>query len=55
MHDETITFCDEELDREEPHAGEARPISDVLAELLAEYRARFPEIHLTLVEAPSAL
>ena len=33
----------------EPHA-----IGDILAELLAQYQARFPKVNITVVEVPTA-
>jgi hypothetical protein len=34
------------------HQG-PEPIGAILAELLAQYQARFPEIHITVVETPA--
>ena len=39
-------------DERSPDGG-VRPIGDVLAELLAHYRIRFPDINMTVVEGPS--
>jgi hypothetical protein len=33
--------------------GAVRAIGDVLAELLAQYRTRFPEMNLMVVETPA--
>lgn len=30
-----------------------QPIGAVLAELLAQYQARFPEVHIVMVETPT--
>ena len=38
------TMCDDERD------GEPRPVGEILEELLAQYEARFPNIHITVVE-----
>lgn len=38
---------------ERSRGGGIRPIGDVLAELLAHYRIRFPDINVTVVEQPS--
>ena len=35
--------------------GGVRPLGDVLAELLDQYRARFPNIHVVVVEQRSAV
>jgi hypothetical protein len=35
-------------DRREP-----QPIGEVLAELLAQYQARFPEVRITVAETPT--
>ena len=38
MYDETTALQDDDLGRRETWAGEAQPIADVLAELLAKYQ-----------------
>lgn len=30
-----------------------QPVGAILAELLAQYQARFPEVHITVVETPA--
>lgn len=35
--------------------GEPLAIGEVLAELLAQYQARFPEVQITVVETPAAV
>ncbi len=35
--------------------GGVRPIGDVLAELLDQYRGRFPDINVMVVEEPSTV
>ena len=32
---------------------EPQPIGAILAELLAQYQARFPEVHIAVVETPA--
>ncbi len=53
MNPETLTLADEDLPRWEPRGEEAQPIGDVLAELLARYRAQYPELNLAIVELPA--
>jgi DNA-binding transcriptional LysR family regulator len=50
-----ISFFEEEFDRREDRPGEPQPIGEVLAELLAQYRARFPEVQLSVVETEAAV
>ena len=38
------TICDDERD------GEPQPVGEILEELLAQYEAKFPGIHITVVE-----
>ena len=38
------TICDDERD------DEPQPVGEILEELLAQYEARFPGIHITVVE-----
>lgn len=41
--------------REEPgHRDGPQPIGEILAELLAEYEVRFPEVRIAVVETPVA-
>jgi len=54
MNEEWTVFCDEQQDRREPLGPQPTPIGDVLAELLAQYQARFPEMRLTVIESSSA-
>jgi hypothetical protein len=44
----------ETKDREFEGRSEPRPIGAVLAELLAQYQARFPEARISIVETPAA-
>ena len=37
---------------QEQHRG-PQPIGAILAELLAQYQARFPEVHIAVVETPA--
>jgi hypothetical protein len=54
--EETTLGCDEEPRPHSRRADRVAPIADVLAELLAQYQARFPEIKidLTVVDSSSA-
>ncbi len=38
---------------EEDHRGEPQPIGAILAELLAQYQARFPDVRIAVVETPA--
>jgi len=39
---------------EEDRGSEPQAIGEILAELLAEYERRYPEVNVTVIEAPSA-
>ena len=39
--------------REREDRREPQPIGAILAELLAQYQARFPKIHITVIETPA--
>jgi hypothetical protein len=52
MDDHITAF--EDSDRDDEGAGEPQAIGDILADLLAQYQARFPEVNITVVEASSA-
>jgi hypothetical protein len=52
MDDHIHAFEDSDWDDE--GAGEPQAIGDILADLLAQYRARFPEVNITVVEVSSA-
>jgi hypothetical protein len=40
-------------DSEQRDRGEPQPIGTILAELLAQYQARFPEIRIAIVQTPA--
>ena len=40
-------------DRERDDRREPRPIGEILAELLNQYQARFPEVRIAVVETPA--
>jgi len=40
-------------DRERKDRGEPQPIGMILAELLAQYQVRFPELRISIVETPA--
>ncbi len=44
----------EDSDWDDGRAGEPQVIGDILAELLAQYQARFPGVNITVVEVPAA-
>jgi hypothetical protein len=46
-----ISLQDEGREREERR--EPQPIGEILAELLNQYQARFPEVRITVVETPA--
>jgi hypothetical protein len=50
-----IGVFDEEFDRREDYDSEPRPIGEVLAELLAGYQVRFPDVQVSVVEAAAAV
>ncbi len=53
MNPDSLILADDDVPRSEPRGEEVQPIGDVLAELLARYRAQFPEMNLSIVELPS--
>ncbi len=50
-----ISVFEEDFDRREDRGGEPQPIGEILAELLAQYEARFPEVQLCVVETEVAV
>ncbi|MGO8749627.1 MAG: hypothetical protein ACLQNE_27035 [Thermoguttaceae bacterium] len=52
MENRISTLPDESREREDRR--EPQPIGEILAELLAQYQARFPEVHITVVETSAA-
>jgi hypothetical protein len=50
-----IGVFEEEFDRREDCDSEPQPIGEVLAELLARYQTRFPEVRISVVEAAAAV
>lgn len=38
--------------KQEDHQG-PQPIGEILAELLAQYQARFPEVRIAVIETPA--
>ncbi len=56
MDDERTTWCDEPPRRGREHAShDICTIGEVLAELLAQYQTRYPDVRVTVVEvAPAA-
>ena len=49
MENRISQYDNENKGREDRH-GEPQPIGVVLAELLAQYQVRFPEVHIVVVE-----
>ncbi len=41
-------------DWEEDRGSEPQAIGEILAELLAEYERRYPEVSVTVIEVPAA-
>ena len=35
---------------DDEQSGEPQPVGEILEELLAQYEAKFPDIHITVVE-----
>jgi hypothetical protein len=52
--DGRLTGFEDDFERHDEGAGEPQTIGDVLADLLAQYQARFSEVHITVVELPAA-
>lgn len=52
--DGRLTGFDDDFDRHAEVAGERQPIGGILAELLAHYQDRFPEVKIRVVEASAA-
>jgi hypothetical protein len=52
MDDRITAF--EEGDWDDGRGGEPQAIGDILADLLAQYQTRFPEVNITVVEVPVA-
>jgi hypothetical protein len=39
--------------RDEEHRDQPRPIGQILAELLAQYQVRFPQVRIAVLETPA--
>jgi hypothetical protein len=50
-----IGVFEEDFDRREDRGSEPQPIGEILAELLAQYQARFPEMQLCVVETAAGV
>jgi hypothetical protein len=50
-----ISVFEEDFDRREEGGGQPQPIGEILAELLARYQAKFPDVQVSVVEAASAV
>ncbi len=48
-----LTGFEDDFDGHREEGGEPQAIGEILAELLARYQARFPEINITVVEVPA--
>jgi hypothetical protein len=53
MKNRISQFENEEREREDRRRGQPQPIGVILAELLAQYQTRFPEVHIAVVETPA--
>ena len=51
---DTLASFEDEFDWGDSSGTEPRAIGDVLEELFTQYRARFPEVNITVVEVPTA-
>lgn len=49
-----LTGFDDDFDRHDEGAGEPQATRDILADLLAQYQDRFPELNIRVVEVPAA-
>ena len=52
--DGRLTGFEDDFDWDDEEAGEPQAIGDILADLLAQYQARFPAVNITVVEVPAA-
>jgi DNA-binding transcriptional LysR family regulator len=50
-----ISVFEDDFDRREGRGGQPQPIGEILAELLAQYQARFPEAQVSVVETAGAV
>jgi hypothetical protein len=48
------TILEYNSDWEEDRGSEPQAIGEILAELLAEYERRYPEVNVTVIEVPAA-
>jgi hypothetical protein len=53
MENRISQFENEDREREDRRRGEPQPIGAILAELLAQYQVRFPEVRIAIVETPA--
>lgn len=53
MENRIATPWEEMPETENRRSTDARPIGEILAELLAQYQARFPGIRIAVVETPA--
>ena len=49
-----ISTRQEDSERGDRRSDGPQPIGEILAELLAQYQVRFPEVHVAVVETPAA-
>jgi hypothetical protein len=50
-----ISVFEEDFDRREDRESEPQPIGEILAELLAQYQAKFPEVQFCVVETAAGV
>ena len=53
MNPDSLILADGDFPHEDRRGEEAQPIGDILALLLARYRAQYPELSLSIVEPPA--
>ena len=53
MENHISQYENEDREREDRRRGEPQPIAAILAELLAQYQTRFPEVRIAVVETPA--
>jgi DNA-binding transcriptional LysR family regulator len=53
MENRISQYEKENREQEDRRRGEPQPIAAILAELLAQYQTRFPEVRIAVVETPA--
>jgi hypothetical protein len=53
MENRITAFLEPLPEKQDRRSQDARPISEILEELLSQYQARFPGIRIAVVETPA--